>query len=215
MSKRLQACLNYTRKFNNLADIGTDHALLPIEAVKEGYVYKAQAIDNKYGPFLRATKNVKAYDLKDKIKVKLGDGLEKIEADTDVAVVSGLGGSTMRDILLAKANLSLKRIILNANNNPYQVRAILSQIDYHIIDELVIKEAGKYYFLIVLEPSFTPLTKQEVLFGPVNLKEKTHFFKEYYKKELKNYESILTQIEQAKDKKPIQQQITEIKEVLS
>ena len=72
ISKRLSTCLKYTEGFNKLADIGTDHALLPINAVTLGYVSSAQAIDNKQGPFVIAYSNVLKYELNDKVEVILG-----------------------------------------------------------------------------------------------------------------------------------------------
>ena len=93
ISKRLSTCLKYTEGFNKLADIGTDHALLPINAVTLGYVSSAQAIDNKQGPFVIAYSNVLKYELNDKVEVILGDGIKKIDSDVDCVVISGMGGS--------------------------------------------------------------------------------------------------------------------------
>ena len=67
LSKRLSLCAKYTKGFTNLADIGTDHAMLPIHAIRKGYVSKAQAIDNKQGPFVVAYGNIKDARLEDKI----------------------------------------------------------------------------------------------------------------------------------------------------
>ena len=66
LSKRLLACAQYTDGFMKLADIGTDHALLPIYCINEGYVSQALAIDNKEGPYVIAYSNVKKNDLNHK-----------------------------------------------------------------------------------------------------------------------------------------------------
>jgi tRNA (adenine22-N1)-methyltransferase len=87
ISKRLSICLKYTEGFNKLADIGTDHALLPINAITLGYVSSAQAIDNKQGPFVIAYSNVLKYELNNKIEVVLGDGIQKIDSDVDCVVI--------------------------------------------------------------------------------------------------------------------------------
>ena len=57
ISKRLSICLKYTEGFNKLADIGTDHALLPINAVVSGMVSSAQAIDNNFAGSQFAAEN--------------------------------------------------------------------------------------------------------------------------------------------------------------
>ena len=117
LSKRLSLCAKYTEGFINLADIGTDHALLPITCIQSGYVNKAQAIDNKKGPFVIAYSNVKKNNLTDRIKVKLSDGISEIDDDTDVVVIAGMGGELISKILQKDDKKQVKRFILQPNNN--------------------------------------------------------------------------------------------------
>ena len=109
LSRRLSLCAKYTDGFLNLADIGTDHALLPIVCVKNGYVMKAQAIDNKRGPFVIAFSNVKRYKQEERITVKLSDGISEIDDDTDVVVIAGMGGDLISQILEKDDKKNVKR----------------------------------------------------------------------------------------------------------
>ncbi|MCK5761700.1 MAG: tRNA (adenine(22)-N(1))-methyltransferase TrmK [Candidatus Izimaplasma sp.] len=112
LSKRLNSCLRFTEGFKRLADIGTDHALLPIEAIEHGCVLSAVAIDNKIGPFKIAFNNVKKSGFEKKITVLLSDGLEKLDDEVDVVVVSGMGGGLIANILLKHSLKNVKRVIL-------------------------------------------------------------------------------------------------------
>ena len=191
LSKRLNTCLNYTKGFNKLADIGTDHARLPIEAIEEGYVSSALAIDNKIGPFKIAYDNVIKHKLQKQINVLLSDGLEKIDVNVDVVVISGMGGSLIADILLKHSLRNVKRLILQPNNDANIVRESLNKIEYHIIDELIINEKNKLYDIIVIEPGKAEYNKLQIQFGPINLLQKSRFFKVRIKREIARLDKLL------------------------
>jgi len=214
ISKRLASCARYTDGFINLADIGTDHAKLPILCVSSGYVSKAQAIDNKEGPFVLAFSNVKKYDLQDKIKVVLADGLEKIDSDTDVAVISGMGGELIAKILQKDSLGNIKRIILQPNNHSSSIRRILPNIGYRIIDEIVLEDSKKIYEIIVLEKGTSELSEIETQFGPVNLRFRPHFFIKKLNIEIVKLESIYDSIPDAVEQERVAKRIELLKEVL-
>lgn len=194
LSKRLYACARYTDGFNELADIGTDHAFLPIHCVQEGYVSKALAIDNKEGPFVIAYSNVLKRNLQDKITVIKGDGIEKITNDTDVVVIAGMGGKLISEILTKHPTKNVKRFILQPNNDPDKIRSILKDINYLIVDELVMKENHKYYDIIVIEKGSPDYSSFEVNFGPINLKQKPFYFIERIDKEINKLKAILPNV---------------------
>lgn len=195
LSKRLNSCLKFTQGFNKLADIGTDHALLPIAAIEEGYVSSAIAIDNKVGPIGIAYNNVKNSKFEDKITIKLGDGLEQIDDTVDVVVISGMGGGLIANILRNHSLRNVKRLILQPNNDASLLREILHEINYHIVDELIINEKNKLYDLIIIEPGVSEYTKLEIIFGPINLAEKSYFFIKRINDELKRLNELLEQVQ--------------------
>ena len=214
LSKRLEACVNYTDGFLNLADIGTDHAQLPIAAIERGYVSKAQAIDNKHGPYVIAFSNVKKHDMTDKIDVVLGDGINKITTDTDVVVIAGMGGELIAKILLKDSTKNVKRFILQANNHASKIREILPQLHYKIVDELVLEDQNKIYEVIVIEPGETLLTDEEIEYGPLNLIYKPHFFIKKINQEIIQLDYILTQINDPKKIKIVTTKLSRLKEFL-
>jgi len=214
LTKRLSSCLQYTKGFSKLADIGTDHALLPIAAVQEGFVLNALAIDNKIGPFGIALNSVKESNVSNKIKVILGDGLDKIDDQVDVVVISGMGGSLISDILQNHNRRFVKRFILQPNNDAEKIRAVLSAINYYIIDELVISENSKFYDLIILEKGTLEYSPLELLFGPINLKVKSHYFILKIQKELNRLNSLLNGVKDSKRLSEIKKKIALLEEAL-
>ncbi len=214
ISKRLESCAKYTEGFLNLADIGTDHALLPILCVQEGYVLKAQAIDNKEGPYVIAYSNVKKQNLEKKIKVILGDGFEKISDDTDVVVISGMGGDLISRILQNDSTRNIKRFIIQPNNNADIIRGILHKINYKIVDEIILEDNNKIYEMLILEPGMSQLNELEIKFGPYNVKNKPYYFKKKINKEIIVLESIINKITNLSEKSAIQDKINVLKEVI-
>ena len=214
ISKRLSACLKYTEGFNKLADIGTDHALLPINAVTLGYVSSAQAIDNKQGPFVIAYSNVLKYELNSKVEVILGDGIKKIDSDVDVVVISGMGGNLISDILLKDDKQNVKRFILQPNNDSHLVRSAIETIGFNIVDELVLNDNHKTYDLIIADIGKANYSEIELQFGPINIKEKPYFFIKRIEKEIAKLNKVLPHITTQSRKEEIESRLKLLEEVI-
>ncbi|MGS0973339.1 MAG: tRNA (adenine(22)-N(1))-methyltransferase [Candidatus Izemoplasmataceae bacterium] len=214
LSKRLHTCLQFTRGFQKLADIGTDHAFLPIMAVKEGYVYSALAIDNKEGPYDIAKKNVEKTNLQDKIQVIYSEGIKDIDEDVDVITINGLGGRVIKDILLDGDLKNVKRLVLQPNNEASRIRGILHEIGFYILDELVFEENKRIYDLLVLERGVKEYTDLEIEYGPINLTLKPHFFLIRVEKEIVKYEKIMPLVTTKEQQREIDAKIAELRSVL-
>lgn len=85
-----------------LADIGTDHAHLPVYLVERGVCPRAIASDLRPGPAEAARKSIRAAGLTDMVEVRIGDGLTPVAAgEVDDIAVAGMGGETIAGILEA------------------------------------------------------------------------------------------------------------------
>ena len=100
MSKRLAAIGALVTEGGILADIGTDHALLPIRLVLDGKVPRAIAMDVNEGPLARAGEAIRRAGLADRIQTRLSDGFAALkEGEADSAVIAGMGGDLVIRIL--------------------------------------------------------------------------------------------------------------------
>jgi len=170
LSLRLQAILNLINSCEVLADIGTDHAYLPIEAVNVGFCKKAIACDINTGPLEIATANIKAAGLSNHITTRLGDGLAPLkENEADCIVISGMGGMGIWNILQAeqaKAQYA-KKLILQPQHDLEALRKKLHSSGYSITDERLIREDSRFY--VILAATYTgeisTWTAQEYFLG--------------------------------------------------
>ena len=133
-----------------LLDVGTDHAFLPVYAVKNGIAKRAEATDVNPLPLLKAKNNIEKAGLSDRIGVRLADGLDGAEKfSPDVVVISGMGGELIASIMDKGAKkLKNVRFILQPNTREYDLRAFLYSNGYYIYDEKIVSEKNKYYHII-------------------------------------------------------------------
>ena len=68
LSKRLQAVADLVTPGYTIADVGTDHAYIPIYLVEKGIVQRAVAMDINEGPLDRATDILKKINWKIRYK---------------------------------------------------------------------------------------------------------------------------------------------------
>lgn len=131
-----------------IADIGTDHAYIPIELVRSGRADRALACDIKPGPLEFAANNIKKYNLEDKIELRLGGGFTPIAAgETETAVIAGMGGEMIIKILaedLSKSQ-SFKELILQPMNCQAELRKWLAEHGFCITAEDLSCEGFKVY----------------------------------------------------------------------
>ena len=189
-----------------LADIGTDHAYLPIDLVKSGKIDFAIASDVAEGPLDNAKTDILAAGLSKNIETRLGSGLETLRPEDNIqtVVIAGMGGKLMSDLLeTAKVNGNLyPTLILEPNIGEPRVRKWLMENNYQIIQEEIIDTAGHIYELIkaTLITDKHPLTDKELLFGPFLLKEKTAVFTKKWTNQLAYQKQLLLNLNKAKNK---------------
>lgn len=84
LSKRLKMVASFISEGTFFADIGSDHAYLPCYICLKDEKARAIAGEVREGPYKRAEETVAAYQLSDKVEVRLGDGLQIINSDEGV-----------------------------------------------------------------------------------------------------------------------------------
>jgi len=173
LSIRLQAIADLVKKNTKIVDVGCDHGLLDIYLTKEKNVC-CIASDNKQSCLDNAINNIKKYNLEDKIETVLSDGLENIDVNKlDTVVISGMGTSTILEII---KNKDIKHMIIQSNNNLYELRKEITKLGFYIENEVVVLDY-KYYVIIEFKRGHKKYSNFELKYGPMLLKKDN---KEYF-----------------------------------
>lgn len=100
LNNRLRLCADLVRKGSRIADIGTDHAYLPVWLVRAGFASFAYACDIKAEPLNAGKLTIEKYHAADLVKTRLCDGLQSIKPhEVDDIIIAGMGGETIVHIL--------------------------------------------------------------------------------------------------------------------
>ena len=191
LSKRLAAIASMVKKDTIVADIGSDHGLLPCFLAKNNIVKKAYAIDNKEGPLSFAKENIEKYCLEDKVFAVLGDGLNKIKDDTNSLVIAGMGFLTIKYILEEDINkvVKMKNIVVQANKNIVGLRKWIIDHNFYIDEEKIVEEKGHYYIIISFNPQ-KDNNRDNYFVSEDLLKKDDSLYKEYLDYRLKKLKEI-------------------------
>jgi tRNA (adenine22-N1)-methyltransferase len=242
LSKRLQTIADRIPQDSRVADIGSDHALLPVYLCQTGRIRFAVAGEINPGPLRAADKQVREAGLKDMISVRLGNGLQVLSPrETDTIVIAGMGGGLIAQILHeGKAKLhGIRRLILQPNIGEERVRRWLLEQGWALTDEAIIEEDGKIYEIITAErneeaelfnkrlyaarslgESVTVDTETLLLLGPHFLQEAAPIWRRKWQYELEKLKAVAVQVaassteEAARRHEELQRQIHTITEVL-
>lgn len=179
ISKRLEAAASFSQKGAVIADVGTDHAYLPIYLYATGRISGGVASDINQGPTDRARVNVKGWGADKAISVIRTDGLRGIEEySPDEIFILGMGGELivriLEDATWVKNN---KRLILQPMTHAETLRAYLWANGFEIIDETIVEE-DKLYQIICAEytgKAYTP-NMSELFFGKINVERGGELF---------------------------------------
>lgn len=180
LSKRLLCAASLIRNGSFLADVGTDHAYLPIHLCLEGRVRGAFASDINRGPVERARENIKKYGLEDTVSVEVSDGLRAAEAHSpDSIAILGMGGELIARILSEAAWVKRSgiQLCLQPMTHAEALRSYLLENGFAITEEEIVEEDGRIYQLLTAEYSpnaeVEPYSEAELLLGRLNVEKKT------------------------------------------
>ena len=172
LTPRLEAAVSLIPKGSVIADIGTDHAYIPVYTCETGWCPSAIAADIVPGPLAAARAHVEGSGLQDRIDCRLGDGLTCVESgEADGAVICGMGGSLMIKILQQSYDVwqSFDFVVLQPQSDSGDLRRYLYEKDWHIEDERLVIDDGRLYELLRAVPGKAEaLPEWQYELGPVN-----------------------------------------------
>lgn len=154
LDKRLEAAASFVRTGKIVADIGTDHAYLPIYLVTSGISSRAIASDVNEGPIAKARENIALANVEDKVVALCTDGLCGIdEFYPDDIVICGMGGELIASILERSEYIKRKgiRLILQPMTSAAELFVWLEGSGFSVVGEKYAKESSRCYRIICAE----------------------------------------------------------------
>lgn len=183
---RLACAASLVRQDSVIADIGTDHAYIPVYLLQTGRIRFAVASDINRGPLERARLHAEQYGTADRMRFVLADGMIGLEPERDGVtdfVICGMGGELIARII-GQTDSPKKpgtRLILQPMTAADDLRLFLGGNGYAITDEKLCRAAGKLYTCLTAEydgvsRTYTPA---ELLLGPCNIRNRDPLFGEF------------------------------------
>lgn len=194
LSPRLKVCCGYVCPGDRVADIGCDHGYLGIYLLKNQIASYVLAGDVNEGPLQSAVNNAEKYEVADKISFYLSDGLKSFPRDFDTAVCAGMGADTIVSILENAPWLKCDqyRLILQCQSKTHYLRKYLSDNDWRITEESVVRDGRFLYTVmeVIYQPGYT-LSPGEWYFPPALLENPAKELPEYYRQTIKRLQRVV------------------------
>ena len=148
---RLTVAATLVRDGVRVVDVGTDHAYLPVQLVREGKCPSAIACDLRQGPLSNARRHVGEAGLSDRIELRLGNGLAPVEPEeAEDICLCGMGGELIAEILDAARWVQDpgKRLVLQPMTGADDLRRYLAENGFSVDREELVRDAGRLYTLM-------------------------------------------------------------------
>ena len=151
LSNRMQALTDMVTPGTVITDVGCDHGFVSVYLVQKGLSPRVIAMDVRSGPLERAREHIREYGLQDRIETRLSDGLHGLKTgEANGMICAGMGGPLMEKILTEGREQAqgFAELILQPQSEIPHFRTFLMDEGYLLLDENIIYEEGKYYFMM-------------------------------------------------------------------
>ena len=194
---RLRAAADMVPKGARLADIGSDHAYLPIALCLENKIEYALASDINEGPVQAAVANIHKNGLGDRIAAVRADGLDKTrEFSPDCITVLGMGGELIVSIIDKAEWVKDEKItlVLQPMTHPEILAKYLAESGFDVTDEIIVRDGGRddrIYRIICakFDGKVRKLSEGEALVGRKNIDRGDEITAAYIKKNIRILET--------------------------
>lgn len=194
---RLRAAADMVPYGSRLADIGSDHAYLPIALCLENRIEYALASDINEGPVSAAVANIHKNGLDGRIVAVKADGLDKArDFHPDCITVLGMGGELIVSIL-DKADWVRDEgitLVLQPMTHPEILAKYLAKNGFAVTDETIVCDGGRddrIYRIICAkyDGKQRELTDGEALVGKLNVERGDGVTRAYIEKNIRVLET--------------------------
>lgn len=226
LTPRLAAIAELVQSGSIVADIGTDHAYLPVYLVQEQVSRRVIASDMNQAPLEQARETVAAFNCLQKIDLRLGDGLKAIQpADgVDTVIIAGLGGRTIAAILKAGQDrlAGVRRLILQPMNESGALRLFLAGNGYMLACESLVLEGRRLYEIILAAPGREDETDPfRLALGPRLLEKRPPLLPALIREKIRKLRIVRSSLQRARRKdisakmREVETELSNLEEVLN
>lgn len=151
VSKRIKEICEFIDCCNTLGDVGCDHGYIGLYSLENKKCNNVIATDISKDSLKKAMFNVRGSKFTSEISFRVGCGLKVFKkGEIDVAVIAGMGGNLIRDIIEDSLDIfkSMDYLVLQPVQNVEVIRKYIYEKGYNLIEEKVIYDEEKYYHII-------------------------------------------------------------------
>lgn len=195
---RLKKIYDIIPECNCFADIGTDHAYLPVYMCAMGKCKTAIASDIVPGPLERANATISKFDMSDKISVRLGPGVSTLASnEADVVSIAGMGGLIIAQILEQGRDVlnNTTKIILQPMTAVEDLREYLYKNSWSIDREYLVKENDKLYNILSISSADSNTVSEpddiDIFIGKHLIEDKPDLYNEYLERKICKLDKML------------------------
>lgn len=206
MSNRLELIASLVKDGVGVADVGTDHAYIPIMLRRSGYKGNIIAGDINECPLEKARQSLESAGLSDSVELVLCDGLSGVDSPkVDTVIVAGMGGDTITGILDRGlydmpewASRSDYKLILQPVTKPEILRFWLVNNGFIITSEMQTEENGMLYQIICARPGDSPKYKDAELYtGRLEQIRDSKYFDKLLSMHIKRFKAAANSLQNA------------------
>ncbi len=200
LTPRLRAVADRVPRGARLADVGTDHAYLPVWLLLAGKIPSAVCTDLRPGPLERAGETVRTWGVADKVSLRLCDGLKDVAPEeVDCVAIAGMGGETILHILKEAPWAAEKPCVVQPMSSLSDLRSGLGALGLHVAGETIARDGETLYVVMDLAAGAEgPLTAAEVQVGRAENHRGDSLWPEYLRRETGRLRRALAGLEHSK-----------------
>lgn len=177
---RLTAIMEMLPVCRVTADIGADHGRLGVQLILSGHSDEVWFSDISADSLFKARALVERFKLNNQARFFVGDGAKALPTAPDAAVIAGMGGVTISQIITeAQGKFDNAFLVLQPNVGTTELRKSLMDNGFAICDERVVRAAKRWYVLIAARKGAARYSEKELIVGPKLLKKRNEALRGY------------------------------------
>jgi tRNA (adenine22-N1)-methyltransferase len=149
---RLKAIADMLKGCGTVADIGCDHGFLTAYILENNIAGKVFASDISAVCLAKAERLIARLGLADGCELSVGDGLTVLKRRVDTAVIAGMGGKKISEILSdGRRTDGTKTFVLQPMKNTDRLLKYLTENNYKILDRITVSDRRRYDIIKVVK----------------------------------------------------------------